>query len=133
MHRQQAKGFSSRSFAEGRGGVATGGPPAWPTAPNRAREAVPLPGHAAGWLVVGLPAAPTALFPSGPALAVDITGPFALIPWTTDAAGYAHLQTGLPSTLGGAQVAAQAVFLDPNSCNALGLAWTHGLSIHVAP
>ena len=92
-----------------------------------------LPGNTTGWLVVGMPAAPTALFPSGPALVVDVQGPFALIPWTTDAAGYAHLQTGLPSTLGGAQVAAQAVFLDPNSCNALGLAWTHGLLIEVAP
>ena len=92
-----------------------------------------LPGNATGWLVVGMPAAPTALFPSGPALAVDITGPFALIPWTTDAAGYAHLQTGLPTTLGGAQVAAQAVFLDPASCDSLGLAWTHGLLIEVAP
>ncbi|MBI1383182.1 MAG: hypothetical protein GC161_19105 [Planctomycetaceae bacterium] len=92
-----------------------------------------LPGNAAGWLVVGLPAAPTALFRSGPALAVDITGSFALLPWTTDAAGYAHLEIGLPEALGGAQIAAQAVFLDPNSCNPLGLAWTHGLSIHVAP
>jgi len=92
-----------------------------------------LPGNATGWLVVGLPAAPTAFFPSGPALAVDLTSPVALIPWTTDAAGYTFLQTGLPATLGGAQIAAQAVFLAPDSCDPMGLAWTHGLLIHVAP
>ena len=92
-----------------------------------------LPGGAAGWLLVGQPTEPTLLLPDGPALVVDLSHSFALVPLKADAAGYAYLETGLPSALAGADVAAQAVFLSPDSCGALGLVWTHGLRIQVEP
>ena len=107
--------------------------PAAAGAPEFTFYASQLPGGAAGWLLVGQPAEATSLMPEGPDLVVNLATDFALVPFQADAAGYAYFETGLPGALAGAELAAQAVFLAPDTCGALGLVWTHGLLIQVAP